>query len=131
MLKASPIPNTEEYAIHDYEGFGEVRLEEYTGIGTVAHIAAFAAEHGDLGLAVLALLSGYFEEAREAIEDRYHGEFTSLADYMQDVTEETTEIPQALRFYIDWHAMARDAAMSGDVFTIQTAHDEVHVFSAG
>ena len=48
---------------------------------------------------------------------------------MQDITEETTEIPQSLRYYIDWQAMARDSALNGDLFTIQTAHDAVHVFA--
>ena len=130
MLKASPVSGAEEYAIHEYEGFGDIRLEEFTGIGTVAHIAAFAAEHGALGLAVLSHFSGDFEEAREAVEDRYYGQFASLADYMQETTEETTSIPEPLRYYIDWQAMGRDAEMGGDVFTIQTASDEVHVFLA-
>jgi antirestriction protein len=43
--------------------------------------------------------------------------------------EEATEIPQSLRYYIDWQAMARDAEMSGDLFTVETAHDEIHVFA--
>ncbi len=30
---------------------------------------------------------------------------------------------------VDWNAMARDAEMGGDMFTIETAHGEVHVFS--
>ena len=68
-------------------------------------------------------------EAREAIEDRYHGPHASLADYVQDVTEETTAIPTTLRCYIDWQAMARDAEMSGDLFTLPTAWDVVHVFA--
>lgn len=38
-------------------------------------------------------------------------------------------IPAALRFYIDWEAMARDAEMSGDLFTLTTAFDVVHVFA--
>jgi antirestriction protein len=130
MLEASSIPEAEEYAIHDYEGFGEVRLEEYTAIGTVAHMAAFAADHGELGMAVLAHFCGDFEEARDALEDRYLGKFSSLADYMQDMMEECASIPESLRFYIDWQAMARDTELSGDVLTITTAHDEVHVFSA-
>jgi len=41
---------------------------------------------------------------------------------------EGTEIPQYLQFYIDYEKMGRDMELSGDVFTIETAHDEVHVF---
>ena len=44
--------------------------------------------------------------------------------------ERRIPIPEALRDYIDWDAMARDADMSGDLFTIETAHGEVHVFSS-
>jgi antirestriction protein len=75
---------------------------------------------------------GYYNdlnEAREALADRYSGQYASLADYMQELTEETTAIPEGLRYYIDWEAMARDAEMNGDVLTVQTAHDEVHVFA--
>jgi antirestriction protein len=49
MLKASPIEDAEEYAIHDYEGFEGVSLSEYHGIDEVSAMAAFIAEHGELG----------------------------------------------------------------------------------
>lgn len=45
------------------------------------------------------------------------------------MTEEATTIPPSLRCYIDWQAMARDAELSGDVFTLTTAWDVVHVFA--
>lgn len=86
----------EEYAIHDYEGFKGVRIEEYTGIDTLTAIAAFLAEHRAVGAEVLKQYCGDLEEAREAMEDRHLGSFTSLADYVQEVTEETMTIPQAL-----------------------------------
>ncbi|MDX7324889.1 antirestriction protein ArdA, partial [Providencia rettgeri] len=64
-----------------------------------------------------------------AMRDCYHGQFTSLADYMEELTADTVTIPDALRYYIDWQAMARDAELGGDLFTVETAYDEVHVFS--
>jgi antirestriction protein len=63
------------------------------------------------------------------MEDRHLGRFTSLADYVQELTEQTVTIPQALQYYIDWQAMARDAEINGDIFTIEVSHDEVHVFA--
>ncbi|SFG21958.1 Antirestriction protein [Novosphingobium sp. CF614] len=128
MLATSPIADAEDWAIHDHEGFEGVHISEYAGIESVAEIAAFIAGHGKLG----AELFGHFgdiAEAREAIEERYHGAYPSLADYVQDMTEGCTAIPESLRYYIDWQAMARDAEMSGDLFTVETAHDEVHVFA--
>lgn len=129
ILLASPIPNAEEFAIHDYEGFGDVRIEEYTGLDRVSEIAGFIAEHGEIGAALLSHFSGDLDEAREAMRDRYMGEFASLADYVQDLTEETTTVPHALRYYIDYKAMARDAEINGDLFGVSTSFDVVHVFA--
>ena len=128
MLECSPVTGAEEWAIHDYEGFESVRISEYASFESVAQIAAFIALHGKLG-AELITYFGSVDEARQAIEDRYHGAFASLADYVQEITEEAEAIPERLRFYIDWQAMARDAEMGGDVLTIETAHDEIHVFA--
>lgn len=131
MLAASPVEDAEEWAIHDYEGFGGVRIEEYTGFHRVSELAAFLAEHGEIGAALLDYYSGDLDEAREALTDRYLGAHASLADYVQEVTQETTAIPHALRYYVDYQAMARDAELNGDLFTVSTAWDVVHVFAAG
>lgn len=127
MLKASPIDNAEEYAIHDYEGFGSYRLSEYENLEDVQQIAVFIEEHNDLGMELLAYFDT-IEEAETALEDKYHGCFSSLADYAEQFTTETSEVPSHLQYYIDYERMGRDWEMSGDIFTIETAHDEVHIF---
>ena len=129
MLDASPVGGAEEWAIHDYEGFGGIRIAEYTGLERISALAAFIAAHGEIGAALLDHYSGDLDEACAALADRYMGAHASLADYMQEVTEETTAIPHALRYYIDYAAMARDAEMNGDLFTVSTAWDVVHVFA--
>jgi antirestriction protein len=48
---------------------------------------------------------------------------------VQELTEETVTIPQALQFYIDYQAIARDAELNGELFGISTAYDVVHVFA--
>ncbi|KRA67064.1 antirestriction protein [Caulobacter sp. Root656] len=130
MLKASPIPLAEEYAIHDHEGFGGVEIAEYASLDRVVDIAGFLRERRTLGAAVLEQLGGDLDAAREALDDLYCGVHASLADWIQETTEESLTIPEALRLYIDWEAMARDARLNGDVFTVETASDEVHVFWA-
>lgn len=130
MLARSPVEDAEEYAIHDYEGFEVVSISEYTGIESVARMAAFIAEHGALGAGLLERFSGDMDQAESTMGDCYHGQFTSLADYMEELTTDSVTIPEALRYYVDWQAMARDAEMSGDFLIIETAHDEVHVFSS-
>lgn len=126
ILKASPIAGAEEFAIHDYEGFEGVRIAESQGLGSVVEIAAFIIEHGALGGALIEYF-GDIAEAKTAIEDHYAGEYSSLADFAQELTEEGTAIPENLRFYIDYERMARDLAIN-DVLTIETAGDQVHVF---
>ena len=41
MLAASPMPDAEEWAVHDYEGFEGARLSEYASFDTVCELAAF------------------------------------------------------------------------------------------
>jgi len=128
MLAASPVPRAEEFGIHDHEGFGGVEIAEYASIGRVVEIAAFLRERGLLGALVLDEVGGDLDVARAALDDQYQGVFASLADCFQEITEETTVIPEGLRLYIDYEAMARDARLNGEVFTVETAHDQVHVF---
>lgn len=129
MLKASPIEEAEEWAIHDYEGFGSYRMSEYEGFESVSEIAEFIAEHEEIGGELLAYFTD-LEEAKKSIEESYAGCYSSLADYAQELTEQTGDIPKHLELYIDYDRMGRDMEMSGDIFTVETAHDEVHVFWA-
>lgn len=128
MLASSPVECAEEYAIHDYEGFQGYSLSEYEGIDTAHEIACYLEEHGEIAGDLLNHFNGNIEEATKAIEECYQGCHSSLADYAQGLTEDTTEVSQNLSFYIDYERMGRDMEMSGDIFTIETAHDEVHVF---
>lgn len=127
MLKASPEPDAEEWAIHDYEGFGELRLSEWEGIERVSKLAAFIEEHGELGSEVLAHVGGNLIEAETAMEN-YAGEYKSLADFAQELTGEITTVPEHLQYYIDYQAMGRDMELNGDVFTIETGFEQVHIF---
>ncbi|MGH8333226.1 MAG: antirestriction protein ArdA, partial [Pseudomonas sp.] len=121
MLASSPVPDAEEYAIHDYEGFDGYALGEYAGIDSAHEIACFIEEFPAFGGALLSQFSSV-EEARKAAEDDYCGSYESLADYAQELTEDTTTIPESLTYYINYEAMARDMELNGDVFTIETGY---------
>ena len=126
VLKPSPIPDAEEWAIHDYEGFEGLNISEYEGIQSVVEKAEFIEEHGRLG-AELVSYFGDFETARKALEDDYAGVYKSLAEFAEDLTEQTTQIPDSLQYYIDYERMARDLEM-GDVLLIELGFEEIHVF---
>nr|WP_281182444.1 antirestriction protein ArdA [Alteromonas confluentis] len=65
---------------------------------------------------------------KKAIEENYCGCYASLADYAEELTEETTQIPEHLAFYIDYEKMGRDMELGGDVSTIETGYQEVYIF---
>src|SRR5690348_8833120 len=46
MLKRSPEPHAEEFAILDYEEFGPVHLDEYTPLDVISQVAKGLVEHG-------------------------------------------------------------------------------------
>lgn len=128
MLKASPVSQAEEYAIHDHEGFGAVEIGEHAGIDQLVEIAAFLRSRGVLGGLVLDYYGNDLEAAAQALDEQYRGVFSCLAECFQEMTQEAVDVPATLRNYIDYEAMARDAELGGEVFTLLTAHDEVHVF---
>lgn len=127
MLKNSPEEYAEEWALHDYEGFGSYRLSEYEGLESVHEVACFVEEHEELGAELLNHFSDV-DEARRAIEEDYCGCHSSVADYAQELTEETGDIPKHLEMYIDYERMGRDMELSGDIFTIELGYREVHIF---
>lgn len=129
MLAISPVPYAEEFAIHDYEGFGDLHINEYTSLQTIANFAEFISEHGELGSAVLAHTDGNIEEAQQLLDDCYHGEHNSEEDFAYYWTHEVDcrEIPEFLQYYIDYKAMARDFFIN-DFFSLEV-NRKVHVFS--
>jgi antirestriction protein len=126
MLAASPMPDAEEFALHDHEGFEGAPLSEYESIQSVADLAAFIDEYG----AIAGKLMEHFadlEEAKDAMRDHYAGVYSSVADFAQELTEETTKIPDSLQYYIDWERMARDLEIN-DILALKTGYEEVHIF---
>ena len=128
MLAQSPEEFSEEWALHDYEGFEGLGLSEYEGIERVHELACFIEEHGKIGAELLSHFGGNLDDARRAMDEDYCGCYESLADYVQELTEDTTQIPESLQYYIDYERMGRDMEMGGDVFTIETGYKDVHIF---
>jgi len=128
MLRASPEPDAEEWAIHDYEGFEGANFSEYASFETVCDLAEFIGEHGQLGARIYQHYGNDIEQARAAFED-YCGEYRSAADFAEELHNDLgTIIPESLSYYIDWQALARDMALNGEIMVFQTGFDEVHVF---
>lgn len=134
MLKRSPEPGAEEWAIHDYEGFGPIKLSESESFVTVAALAKAIEEHGEIFAHFYQDQNSDVEQALSDFSDNYNGEWDSLADYVENYWEDCGEFKGDEKTwwhptnYIDWERMAKDLELSGDVFTIE--HDgKVHVFN--
>ena len=127
MLAQSKEPLAEEWAIHDYENFGDLRLDEFDDIDRVAEVAHLMTEYGPVFASLIDYLghTSSVDEARRYMEDGgYQGEFDSLAEYAQELIEDCysdvlNNLPEFIRYRIDYDGIARDMELSGDVFTLQ------------
>ncbi|KCZ63016.1 antirestriction protein ArdA, partial [Hyphomonas atlantica] len=109
-----------------YEGFEGATISEWESFERISEIAAFTAEHGELGGKLIAYFDS-LEDAKTAINDQYAGQYCSTADFVQEMTEQSTEIPKSLQYYIDWESMARDCEIN-DILTIETGFEAIHIF---
>jgi antirestriction protein len=134
MLAESKESVAEDWAIHDYENFGDLELSEYEGIDQVAEAAFQLTEHGPVFASLLSYMGGTscMDEALRYMEEAYCGEYDSLTDYAEQFIEDCysdsiKELPEFIRYRIDYEGIGRDMELSGDIFTLE-CECKVHVF---
>jgi antirestriction protein len=140
MLQSSPTARrygevAEEWAIHDYEGFGELRLAEYDSLTHIAKIATGITRHG-LAFTAWADHVNSDEELLDQFEERYQGEWESVVAYAEDLLDQldaervVSEAPGWLQSYlsIDAAGFARDLELNGDIVTLDQPDRRVWVF---
>jgi len=123
--------NAEEWAIHDYEGFGDLRLSEWESFDRVSAIAAGISEHGEAFTAWLSYDSSRDATDLQAFEDAYRGEWDSLHDYADDFAESTGLYQAAEKagspyVTVDVDALTRDLDI--EMYTVTSDHHTVYVF---
>ncbi len=133
MLSRSPmakIQACEEWAIHSYEGFKGITIEEYESIDRVVELAQKLQEHGE---AFAAYLDHYNIEDINDFEDRYHGSYESERAFTEEHYSElidTVEKAGLDPMYIDFEALARDLFTS-DFTGIREGYEALYVFLPG
>lgn len=142
MLRASPTTarygdKAEEWAIHDFEGFGPLRLGEYESLSTIARLAVGIAEHG-MAFAAWADDVGTTEaDQLERFEELYRGEWDSAEDYAEQLlddmgaTSTIDELPEWLQCYVelDVAGFARDLQIGGDITVANKPEGGVWIWS--
>lgn len=118
----------EEWAIHDYEGFGAKRLSEYESIDYVAALAEGIEKHGE-AFAAWVDYTGLDMEEWHYFEDAYIGEFPDLTAYAEQIVEDLgwrsrmdEHVPEGLKSYvrIDTEQMAEDMRLGGEIYFIES-----------
>jgi len=108
MLERSKEENAEEYAVHDYNGIPNeivTKLGEWPDWDELLEIVEALNEHGD---AVVEAAMGCRIPIAD-ISDAYRGTFNTQAEFGMDYAENNMEIPDAIRQFIDYAAIAHDA----------------------
>lgn len=138
MLRRSPEPVAEEWAIHDYEGFGPLHLDEYESLDTVAMLAQGIRQHGPAFAHWVALEGATTGDLLARFEDAYLGHWESIEAFAESLFDDfgyqqilDQIIPEQLQPYVrfDAEAWARDLDLGGDITTSQ-ADRGVYVFNA-
>ena len=132
MLAESKYDPAEEYAIHDYQGFGAYRVDEYESLEDVARIGRGIAEHGPAFAAFAAHLDPAEWYKLDDFDEHYRGQWASRADYAEQLLDDLgidleNLGPEMLQPYIsvDLDAFARDLAYD---LIVAEADDGVYVF---
>jgi antirestriction protein len=128
----------EEWAIHDYEGFGPLSIGEHEDLETIADLVEALNDHGEAYLAYADHVG--LECASPAdFMDVYCGVWSSMADYAQELAEDiASSREEALLMSegswpfscIDWERAGRELEMGGDNYTVETGDGNVYIFRA-
>ena len=124
----------EEWAIHDYEGFGDLRLSEMDSLDYVPRIASGIENHG-LAFAAWVSEVNCDPEQMEQFEERFQGEWESVEAYAENLLDELSaqrvidEAPEWLQPYLklDVAGFARDLEAGGDITTAETPEGKTWV----
>jgi antirestriction protein len=138
VLKSSPIPGAEEWAVHDHEYMGN--LGEYPGAERIVAIGQAVAEHGEAYLAWLDIVD---DPETEDFTEQYVGSgYDSEKDYCYEIVDELglggispgkyvakgdysgrseVNVLEALNGYLDWDTIAREYFDHGP-YTLRDGH---------
>lgn len=134
MLKASPAPDAEEWAIHDHEGWhgldpADIPMDE------LGEWAEAIEEHGE-ALPIYCAHVGMpyrqsVAECVEAFEEAYAGEWRDQVEFGAHLIEDLDVLDEdsMVARYFDYEAFARDLFL-GDYFSERAEGGNIHVFQS-
>lgn len=121
ILSSSPVAEEcEEWAIHDYQGFGSYKVNEYHDLEELCEVAKFLIECDKLPTEVVSsLIDDYgIEGAKSRVEDDYIGEFDSSLNLAYHYANEfgmLEGVSTQVAMYFDYDSFGKDLELNGDV----------------
>ena len=128
MLANSPEPGADECAVHDYEGFGPIRISEYESLDRLTDLAQRIEKYGP---AFAAWVHHCEPEDLGDFAESYAGDWNSRTDYVEDLVDHLgiTDLIDAhltgpLQNYVrvDIEALARDLELAGEITVVEHEH---------
>lgn len=128
MLSKSPVPHSDEFAIHSHMGFGIAYISEGESLESISRIAHFILQYGEVGSALIEEFGSddSLKYVMHLMEDCYMGEYDSEKSFAESYAEETMDISPHIAFYIDYDWMAKDLFIS-DFISVRVDF-KTHVF---
>lgn len=123
ILKSSPVAEEcEEWAIHDFQGFGNYKVDESHDLEELCKVAEFLRECDKFPAEVVSwLIDDYgIDGAKEKMEDDYIGEFDTSSDFAYHYVEDSgmlEGISKDIAMYFDYDSLGRDLDLNGDVIS--------------
>lgn len=133
MLERSPEPCAEEWAVHDYEGFGSISISEWPDIERVSTLAKLIVAHAEpFSIWYENQDASNFEisELEETFLEQWQGTYESETDFAYKLLEESgqlSELPTWVQNYFDYESYARDLRLSGD-FSFSRHNCQTYVY---
>jgi len=124
MLKEE---NTEEWEIHDSEGFGDVDVHGMS-LDEISRLAKGIEEHGE-AFAAFYMDSEDIDAAETEFQDAYEGEYSSANEFAYEYLNDVFTIPDFLASYIDYEKVTRDLMM--DFWSADAPGGRVYIFRWG
>jgi len=141
MLTESPTARrygepAEEWAIHDFSGFGPLHLHELEPLERVCLLAEGLVSHGDAFGAWMADREPSELPSPEDFEDHFLGEWPSPIEWGESLLDDlgisldALSVPDSLRPYlkIDVDSWVHDMQLGGEISVTETSSGNVYVF---
>ena len=132
MLSRSKEPIAEEWAIHDYEGFGPLHLSEYESIDHISRLALGIVEHGIAFAHWADYLGSSQWDYLERFHESFQGQWSTTVEFAESLLDDLgididSLVDERLLPYVsfDLDAFARDLSYD---FHIVEDDDGVYVF---